>query len=388
MLPGVGIFGTGNVTRVLVPLLREKGFHIEAIWGRTSREAEEAAQELQIPFHTSKIDDVLLRKSVHLVFIVCQPLLHSEISVKTLGIGKHLVCGSSGLGQTDALKMFRASQYYPTLIALVNHSLRFLPAFTHMRKAIQESYVGESVSLIDIRVQMGSLLREKFDWICDATMGGGVLNLIGSHVIDVISFLTGRRATRVHGVVRTFTKTTSFVNGIRQVSAPDFCTFQMELDGGILVTATLQSHVSNNTFSQEIIVCGSEGHLTVRGGDLFGQRVSSKSDKEEVLFVDVQDLHCRTSDTLLPRPYIKGLCKMVGALREAFLPVQEQTGWIKEPVQMAATFDDGLYVQAVLDAIQRSSEQRSWIKVSIMTESPTNQTKLLNAARLSAVTLH
>ncbi|XP_055686724.1 glucose-fructose oxidoreductase domain-containing protein 1 [Lutzomyia longipalpis] len=387
-LPGVGIFGTGNVTKVLVPLLREKGFHIDAIWGRTNKEAEDAAQELQIPFHTNKIDDVLLRKTVHLVFIVCQPLLHAEISVKTLGIGKHLVCGSSGLGQADALKMFRASQYYPTLIALVNHSLRFLPAFTHMRRAIQEGYLGDAISLIQVRVQMGTLLRDKFDWICDATMGGGVVNLIGSHVIDVITFLTGQRATRVNGVVRTFTKTTNHVKGIRQVSAPDFCTFQMELEGGILVTATMHSHTSNSSFTQEITVCGAEGHLSVRGGDLFGQRVSSKGDKEEVLFVDVQDLHCRTSDTLLPRPYIKGLCKMVGALREAFLPVQEQTGWIKEPVQMAATFEDGLYVQAVLDAIQRSSEQRTWIKVSIMTESPTNQTKLLNAARLSAVTLH
>lgn len=48
MLPGVGIFGTGNVTKVLVPLLREKGFHIEAIWGRTNREAEEVGVPIAI----------------------------------------------------------------------------------------------------------------------------------------------------------------------------------------------------------------------------------------------------------------------------------------------------------------------------------------------------
>jgi hypothetical protein len=47
----------------------------------------------------------------------------------------------------------------------------------------------------------------------------------------------------------------------------------------------------------------------------------------------------------LPRPYMKGLLKMVGALREAFLSVEDRRGWVKEPVADAATFQDGLYVQ-------------------------------------------
>lgn len=42
---------------------------------------------------------------------------------------------------------------------------------------------------------------------------------------------------------------------------------------------------------------------------------------------------------------MKGLLKMVGALREAFLSVEDRRGWVKEPVADAATFQDGLYVQ-------------------------------------------
>lgn len=394
MLPGIGVFGTGTEVKVLVPILREKGFRIEAIWGRSLREAEEAAKDLEISFFTNKIDDVLLKKDVDLVFINCPPYLHSQISAKALGIGKHVVCDKPmGLGQADALKMVKSAQYYPSLISLVNHSLRFLPGFSQMKKAIQDEYIGPhtEISLIDIRVQMGSLLHEKFDWLCDAAMGGGALNLIGSHVIDLVSFLIGRRAVRVHGVIRTYTKTTKHVNGIRQVTAPDFCNFQMELEGGTLVTASLHSNISSRTFVQEVLVCGRDGHLVVRGGDLFGQRnkadgVTAASDKEETLYVDVQDLHCSTSDSLLPRPYIKGLCKMIGSLRESF--AQEQSSWIKEPVQAAATFEDGLYVQAVLDSIRASSDSRSWVKVNIISESPTNHAKIMSAARMSAVIIH
>lgn len=151
MLPGIGVFGTATEARVLVPILRDKGFKIEAIWGRTIREAEEAAKLLNISFYTNKIDDVLLKKDVDLVFIVCPPHLHSQISVKALGIGKHVVCERPmGLGQVDALKMVRGSQYYPSLISLVNYSLRFLPAFIEMKRRINEEYLGpvKNTSLI------------------------------------------------------------------------------------------------------------------------------------------------------------------------------------------------------------------------------------------------
>lgn len=387
MLPGIGVFGTGAVAKVLVPLLREKGFQINAIWGRTLKEAEETAREQKIPFYTNKIDDVLLKKEVDLVFIICQPFLHSEISVKALGIGKHVVCDKPmGLSQADAVKMVRASQYYPTLITLVNHSLRFLPAVTHLKRALHEEIIGpiQNITLIDVRVQMGSLFPDTFDWSCDAAMGGGVLNLVGSHVVDLVSFLLSQRAIRVHGLVRAYTKTTTSVNGIRQISAPDFCNFQMELEGGTLVTATLHSHMmASNSFVQEVMVCGKNGHLVVRGGDLFVLR--SKDDnqvKEEAIYVDVQDLHFSTADTQLPRPYIKGLCKMVGALKEAF--AQKDSSWVKEHVQAAATFEDGLYVQAVLEAIRKSSDSRTWQRVVISSDSPTNHDKIMRFARMAA----
>lgn len=240
---------------------------------------------------------------------------------------------------------------------------------------------------------MGSLLRDKFDWLCDATMGGGALNLIGSHVVDLVTFLMEKRAVRVHGVVKTYTKTTPHVNGIRQITAPDFCNFQMEMENGIIVTVSILTNFSCTTFTQDVLIWGRDGHLIVRGGDLFGQHnraststVASSSDKEEALYVDVEDLHSLTSGTLLPRPYIKGICKMIGALRESF--VQEQSSWVKEPVATAATFEDGLYVQAVLDAIRQSSDIKAWVKVQIMSESPTNHAKIMTAARMSAVVMH
>uniref|UniRef100_A0A1B6C5N4 Gfo/Idh/MocA-like oxidoreductase N-terminal domain-containing protein n=1 Tax=Clastoptera arizonana TaxID=38151 RepID=A0A1B6C5N4_9HEMI len=392
MLPGIGVFGTGNLIKIAVPFLREKGFKIEAIWGRTLIAAEEVARDLEIPFFTNKIDDVLLRKDVDLIFIICSPNLHAQIAVKALGIGKHVLCDKpAGLCQNEALKMVRAAQYYPSLISIVNHSLRFLPAFSQMRKAIVDGFLGNEgeITICDVRVQMGSLLHDNYDWLCDDTMGGGVLTLVGSHVIDLVSHLLLQKAVRVHGVVRTFTKTTEHVNGIRHISSPDFCTFQMEMKGGTLVTATLNNHVPG-LFNQEVLICGKGGHLIVRGGDLYGMKTGTT--KEDVIYLDVEDLQKFKSinpivANSIPRPYMKGLFKMIGALKEAFLPVEDKRGWVKEPVALAATFEDGLYVQAVIDALRKSSINKEWVKVNIIAEEPDPNPLLSAAVRRSGISI-
>ncbi|KFM82361.1 Glucose-fructose oxidoreductase domain-containing protein 1, partial [Stegodyphus mimosarum] len=398
MLPGVGVFGTGKIIRVLVPCLRARGFKVEAIWGRTKEAAEFVATELDIPFSTNKVDEVLLRKDVDLVCIICPPHLHSQIAVKALGIGKHVLCDRpAGLCQNEVLKMVHAAQYYPSLISILFHSLRFLPAFVQMRKVVKDGYIGD-LTICDVQVQCGSLLHDRYDWTCDELMGGGLLTNVGSHVIDIITYTTGRRALRVHGMVRTFTKTTRHVKGIRQITSDDFCTFQMELEGGSCATVTLNEHLPGQ-FSQEVLLCGTEGHVVVRGGDLYGQKLNSV--KEEVLYLDIEDLKkssvisfnsvsvSSTADTsdcavqnylnaLLPKPYMKGLLKMVGALKEAFASQEDLQSWVKEPVAMAASFEDGQYIQAVIDAIRLSSKGREWVKVEILSEDPEIQQPMLS----------
>lgn len=122
----------------------------------------------------------------------------------------------------------------------------------------------------------------------------------------------------------------------------------------------------------------------MRGGDLFGRR---QNGKEEVIYLDVEDLGCPVPNSVLPRPFVKGLCKMVSALREAFLPVKEKAGWMKEPVRCAASFEDGLYVQAVLSAIRKSSQTRQWVRVDVMTEQPDTNALISAAVRRTAISM-
>ncbi|KAJ8417910.1 hypothetical protein AAFF_G00227530 [Aldrovandia affinis] len=286
MLPGVGVFGTGSTARVLVPLLRGEGFVVQAVWGRTEEEARTLSQELGIPFYTSRTDDVLLHPDVDLVCINIPPPLTRQIAVKALGIGKNVICEKAATS-ADAFKMVTASRYYPQLMSLMGNVLRFLPAFVRMKRLLEEGYVGE-VQVCDARVYWGSLLSDTYSWICDELMGGG-LHTMGSYVVDLLSHLTGRRAHRVHGLLRTFVRQNGAIRGIRRVTSDDFCFFQMLMGGGgggaggVCCTVTLNFNMPG-AFVHEVMVVGSAGRLVARGTELYGQR--NGACQEELLLAD------------------------------------------------------------------------------------------------------
>ncbi|CAG2237985.1 Glucose-fructose oxidoreductase domain-containing protein 2,Glucose-fructose oxidoreductase domain-containing protein 1 [Mytilus edulis] len=216
MLPGIGVIGTPASVRSYVPLLKSCGFQVVALWGRTKEEATGLSAELDIPFCAVKVDEILLNRNVDVVVISCPPHLQSAITIKALGIGKHVLCGTpAGPSQLDALKMVNAASYYPKLMSLVVFGLRFLPTIAKLKQYIDKDYIGD-ISICEIRIHYEKKPKEHFDWMCDETMGGGVLNTIGSNIIDLITHLTGQKAVRVHGMLKTYTKQTDKIKGIRK----------------------------------------------------------------------------------------------------------------------------------------------------------------------------
>ena len=223
-------------------------------------------------------------------------------------------------------------------------------------------------------------------------MGGGALNLYGSNIIDLVSFLTRQRATRVHGMLKTYTKQTTSIKGIREITSDDFCTFQLELEKGTSVTVTLNGLLPGQ-FTQEIILVGDRGRLVIRGSDLYGQK--RERVKEDLLhfdpvnYKDVESFGISESVRReIPTPYMKGMIRMMECVRDAFDRVEERQAWVAEPLANAATFEDSFYVQTVVDAIRLSSKSKEWVNV-VMKDEETEPNPFLSAAmRRSTFSLH
>lgn len=307
MLPGVGIFGTGVLARATVHFLKESGFKIVAVWSRTLAEAKKFATELAIPFSTNRADDLLLKSEVGFVVIACTPHLQSPIAVKALGIGKHVIASwPAGTSQLEVLKMVKAATYYPSLLSMMCHGIRFLPSYIMMKEKVEEGLIGE-VYLFEIRVHSQAGFSE-YDWRCDGMMGGGALSIHGSYIIDTVSYLSGKNIKSVNGMVKTYVKTTQTVNGVREITGDDFCSFQMILDGGVTVSCTINNLCEGESL-HEVIVVGSKGRLIAKDLDLY-VRLSDHVGKESCLHEGCKDdTNNALSDSASQRaPFFKGKC--------------------------------------------------------------------------------
>ncbi|RWS26357.1 Glucose-fructose oxidoreductase domain-containing protein 1-like protein, partial [Leptotrombidium deliense] len=233
MLPGVGIFGSGKLVNFLVSSLREKGFKIVGVWDINDEVAKESAERLSIPFFTSDIDTLVLRKEVQLIVICCPPHIHSQIVVKSFNVGKHVLSDwPIALNSQDVRQMVKAATYYPSLISVICQPFRFIRTFQLMRTLVTaENYVGD-VTIVKAEISGNRLLDlgDRYSVKCDHYMGGGLLTNIGSHFIDIISFVTDLKAKSVHGILRTYSRETDHISMFRRTTVDTFCNFQMEMD--------------------------------------------------------------------------------------------------------------------------------------------------------------
>jgi len=369
-LPGVGIFGTSVTATTACYLLKSAGFQIEAIWGRTQDEAKKIAKLLDIPFFTSHIDDLLLNQKVDLVWIYSPPYLQSEIAVKTLGIGKNVLCERpAGLSCEDTDRMLTAAKYYPSLMSLITYYLRFLPTVCELKKQIAENYIGD-MTIVEIRVRCNLSFDVNYGWPHDSRMGGGVLSLFGGHFVDLVHYISGWKAEKVHGFVRTFQKQTNNISGFREITSDDFCTFEMQLNQNAFCTCVINNNVPG-PFSYEVLVIGTKACLLAKDGVLYGQRKSDfHSINQEVLAEDGQTIPSGLQSVFppnilerIPIPFVQGLLKFIESFKKAFQDEGDRRKWEKTALSNAATFEDALYVQHVLACIRKSSQTSYWEQV-------------------------
>ncbi|XP_025072569.1 glucose-fructose oxidoreductase domain-containing protein 2 isoform X2 [Alligator sinensis] len=153
----------------------------------------------------------------------------------------------------------------------------------------------------------------------------------------------------------------------------------MLMSGGVCSTVTLNFNMPGS-FVHEVMIVGSAGRLIARGTDLYGQKNTAL--QEELLFTDSLAINAGLLEKGfkdIPLLYLKGMVYMVQALRQSFQDQEDRRTWDHKPVSMAASFEDGLYTQSVVDAIKKSSRSGEWETVEVMTEEPDANQNLCEA---------
>ena len=380
MAPRVGIVATGERLSHLIPLLHSLHIPVSAVWSRNHDECRRLATKHGVPLATRHFQELLVHPDVDVVYVATDPVLRAEVSVKAITSGKHCVSLSPmSVSFCDGEKMLGVSHYYPQLLSLVQCHLRHLPATLKLREMVEAGFCGRLL-VVEAKVTMGSLIRdEAYSWKCDPSVGGGALNTIGSHLVDLLTFTTRSRVRRVQGSLKTFRSRTPTIHGFRRVTSDDYTSFQAELDNQVVATVTINTH-AQDCYEFEFSVTGTSGRLVLRGMDLYGVKTDSgpgreilihKQDKLDVPQDVLDSKHCPD----FYQPYLVGCRELFGALKEDFEQANHRHTPRRDSLQrvlVSANFEDGLYVRNVLDAISKSSGCGLWVEVEKVTVEETS----------------
>jgi predicted dehydrogenase len=282
--------------------------------------------------------DVVTRDDIDLVDICVPGYLHEPVAVAALAAGKHVLC-EKPLANTVAEASRMVAACRDGVRAMVGFNYRRVPALTRARSMIASGAIGQ------VREVRASYLQ---DWLSDpsapwtwrmsaAEAGSGALGDIGSHIIDLVQYLTGSLITGVSGVLETFTEERP---GGR-VTVDDAVAFLARLSGGALAT-----------FEASRVATGRKNALSI---ELYGTDGSIAFDLERLN--ELQASGQRVLVTEPADPYL-----------DAWWPPGHVLGWDSTFVHQARdlvvsiaagsdptpSFADGLQVQRVLDAVARS----------------------------------
>ncbi|APX31900.1 dehydrogenase [Brachybacterium sp. P6-10-X1] len=328
------------------------------IVGRDEDAVAEASHRLGWNEHATDWREVITREDIDIVDICVPGFLHAEIAIAALEAGKHVLCEkplANDTAEAEAMVAAAESARARGQVAALGFTYRRVPALALAQQMVEAGRLG------DIRQAKASYLQ---DWLVDEeagmswrlrkeTAGSGALGDIGSHAIDQIQHLTGRRATAVRGRLSTLVPRRPGPEGMEDVTVDDAAWATLELEGGALASVEVSR-----------MAAGAKNRL---GIELFGSRGALRFDLEspnELWFLDAtrpvaEQGFTRILVTEPEHPYL-----------EAWWPQGHVLGWenafsnqardlllaIRDGADAGAAgfspdFADGLALQRVLDAI-------------------------------------
>jgi predicted dehydrogenase len=316
------------------------------------------------------------RDDVDLVDICVPGHAHADIAIAALAAGKHVLC-EKPLANTvaEAQAMAEAAAKAVDVAAMVGFTYRRVPAVSLARSLVESGQVGE------VRQARAVYLQ---DWLSDENApltwrlqreaaGSGALGDLGAHIVDAVQFVTGQTVGAVSGTTRTFVTERPVLEqsvGLSgrasasqrgTVSVDDAAIFTGRLRGDGLATfeATRVAPGRKNALRFEI--SGSTGAVAFDLEDLNALQFFRFDDDQTAGFR-------RILVTEPTHPYVAAWWPpghLLGYEHAFAHQVRDLVTAIAVGDQPRPSFDDGLQVQRVLDAVERSSAADArWVPVA------------------------
>jgi predicted dehydrogenase len=341
---------------------------LAVIGGRDEAAVRAAADRLGWESYETDWRRMIARDDLDVIDICSPGDTHVEVALAALAAGKHVLC-EKPLANTvaEAERMADAADAARTrgVVSMVGFSYRRTPALALAQRLIADGRVGQ------VRHIRAAYLQ---DWLSDPEFprtwrlqrelaGSGALGDIGAHVVDLAQFLTGQRLTGVSALLQTFVSDRPLPDGSGRgaVTVDDAAAFLARTDGGALAVFEATRFALGRRNAMRIEVNGTAGSIAF--------------DFEAMNELHVYDGTVPAADagfrrilvTEAEHPYLSGWWPPGHGLGYEHTFSNQAKDFLDAVAtggEISPSFRDGMQVQQVLAAVERSAaDEARWTAV-------------------------
>jgi len=361
---------------VHVEALRRLGVQVHGVVGSSRERAASRARDLGLPPAYESYQAMLDDWRVDVVHVTSPNHLHHEHAAAALAAGKHVVCEKPlAMTSAESAELVELAARSGRVHA-VNFNIRFYPVNQHVHGLIAAGELGEIRLVSGHYLQDWLLLETDWNWRLEPDLGGELRAVadIGSHWLDLTTFLTGRRISAVMADLSTFIKTRRQPAGpvetfatdrgadsiARQIKTEDAATILLRYEGGARGALTVSQVSPGRKNSLVFEIDGSTAAASWNAERPDELWIGHRGRPNELLLRDPVILNEEGRRAAgLPGGHAEGFADTFKALYAAvYRAVAEGRPGTGYP-----TFADGHDEMLVCEAVARSSREARWVEV-------------------------
>jgi predicted dehydrogenase len=203
----IAIVGTGFIGPAHVEGLRRlPGTAVVGLVEQSPHMAVEKAAQLGIPRAYGSFEEMLADPQVELVVLATPNFMHFPQAKAALEAGKHVICEKPLALTSNQSRELVALAEKTKLVNAINFNLRFYPLVHQARAMVQNGDLGDLFILQGSYLQDWLLYPTDWNWRLEPELSGDSRAVadIGSHWLDMLTFITGKKVESVYADFQTF----------------------------------------------------------------------------------------------------------------------------------------------------------------------------------------
>lgn len=339
---------------------------MKVICGRNEAKVKAAREQLGWEEWSTSWEEVINRDDIDLVDVSTPGDTHMPIAVAAAKAGKVVFCEKPLANNLREAKKMLAAVQKSGVLHMICHNYRKAPAVTLAKKLVEEGTLG------DLYHFRGTYLQ---DWIVDpkfplvwrldkAKAGSGALGDLASHVTDLARFLVGE-IQEVSATLETFIKERPLENNPKkkgEVTVDDASLAIVRFENGAVGTIEATRFAPGRKNYNRFEINGSKGSLAFN--------LERMNELELYLRGDPQSIQGFRTIVVTEgggvHPFVGAWWPpghIIGYEHTFVHAVYDLMQAISKKQMPSPNFQDGVKNQAVLEAMERSSSAKKWVKV-------------------------